>query len=86
MNRAVVAIVVVGLAMAVATGFNLGFDSTAVVYLGLMVAVGALAIGVATRAKRGTTGPARCPDCGGLVSPNAPFCKHCNATLEAPKL
>lgn len=76
------AVVVLGLAVAIATGANYGFDPTAVVYLALMVAVGGLAIAIAGRSERRTIGPARCPECDGLVSPNASYCKHCNATLE----
>lgn len=79
------AVVVLGLTLAVVTGLNYGFDSTAVVYLALMVGVGGLAIAIAGRSEKRAAGPARCPECNGLVSPNAPYCKHCNATLEVSK-
>lgn len=84
-RRAAVAVVVLGLTVAISTGLNYGFDSTAVIYLALMVAVGGLAIAIAGRSERRSVGPARCPECDGLVSPNAPYCKHCNATLEVSK-
>ena len=79
MKRTAIAIVVLGLAVAIATGIAFGFDARAVVYLALMVAVGLLAIGVAARAEKRSVGPARCVRCDGLISPNAPFCKHCGA-------
>ena len=79
MKRAAIAIVVLGLAVALATGFTFGFDSRALVYLGLMAGVGVLAIGVASRTDRRTVGPAYCVQCDGVISPNAPYCKHCGA-------
>lgn len=79
MKRTAIAIVVLGLAVAITSGIAFGFDTRAIVYLGLMTAVGLLAIGVAARTDKRTVGPAHCVQCGGLISPNAPFCKHCGA-------
>lgn len=47
----------------------------------LIVATGALAIAIARRSDRGLASPARCAECGGLISPNAPYCKHCGAII-----
>ena len=84
MKRTATAIVALGLAIAVATGVTFGFDARALIYLGLMVAVGILAIGVASRTDRRTVGPAHCAQCDGVISPNAPYCKHCGADQPEP--
>jgi hypothetical protein len=78
----VIAIVVAGLALAVLIGLSRGFDARAFVMLVLLFAFGAFALAVVGRSGSGEVGPARCPSCGGLVSPNAPRCKHCGAPLE----
>lgn len=82
MTSAVAALVILGIAVAVGLGIAGGFDTTAVIILALMVALGLLAVAVANRARLGKVGPAHCPDCGGVVSPNAPYCKHCGSNLQ----
>ena len=77
MNTAVTTLVVAGLAVALVVGFVRGFDTTGVVLFGLLTLSGALAIGVTRRSEGGGVSPARCGKCGGLISPNAPYCKHC---------
>ena len=79
MRTATLAIVVAGLALSLALGFGQGFDATSVTILVAIVLVGALAIAAANRSSRGLTGPATCAECAGVISPNAPFCKHCGA-------
>ena len=79
MNVLAVAIVVVGIALTTAVGATAGFGVVTVVLLGLIVACGALVVAIARRSKTGAVGPASCTRCGGLISPNAPFCKHCGA-------
>ena len=79
MRAITVAIVLVGLAMALVLGLARGFDGRALAILGSMAAVGALAIAVAYRSQAGAMAPARCDECGGVISPNAPYCKHCGA-------
>ncbi len=81
MTRAVTAIVVAGLAMALLLGYRIGFDATALVILAILVAVGGLAVAVARRSELRASGPAVCPACRGLISPNAPYCKHCGETV-----
>ena len=77
MTRIVVAIVLLGVGLALFLGVAYGFDTTAVSMLFVLVLLGGLAIAVARGKERGMTSPARCSSCGGLMSPNAPYCKHC---------
>lgn len=81
MTGAVTALVVIGMAVVLALGVAVGFDSTAVIIFALVVTFGALAIAAARKAQSGAVSPGRCLECGGLVSPNAPYCKHCGAQL-----
>ncbi|MGH2806379.1 MAG: hypothetical protein ACRDKT_03795 [Actinomycetota bacterium] len=74
-----VAVIVIGIGLALALGMARGFDATAVVILALIVAVGALAIAALNRYSSGSIRPATCDECGGVISPNAPYCKHCGA-------
>ena len=81
MTGAVVALVVLGIAVTLALGIAVGFDSTAVIIFGFLIVFGALAVAAARKARSGTVTPGHCPECGGLVSPNAPYCKHCGVQL-----
>ena len=81
MKPAVVVLVVLAEAVALVLGFATGFDTTAIVILVLTIVAGAFAIAVTSKAQFGNVGPAHCDTCGGVVSPNAPYCKHCGATL-----
>jgi hypothetical protein len=81
MSAAVIVLVGVAIAFVVSVGIVAGLDVYAAVILGLIVAVGALALAIAGRSRSGAIGPARCPGCEGVVSPNAPYCKHCGARL-----
>lgn len=82
MTRIVAGIVLAGLVMALLLGYRIGFDVTAVIILTILVAVGAAAIVVARRSEMGGPGPVTCAACGGLVSPNAPYCKHCGQNVD----
>lgn len=83
MSRLVNLVVVIGLVEAVVLGYNFGFDVAAISILGSLVAVGVLAIVVARKSEAGTdVGPISCPTCGGLISPNAPYCKHCGHRMS----
>jgi hypothetical protein len=73
----VTAVVAIGFGLSVAVGAGRGFDTTSVILLTLIALFGCLAIAVARKAKAGVIGPARCVECGGLLSPHAPYCKHC---------
>jgi hypothetical protein len=74
-----VAIVVAGIGLSVVVGIGRGLDATSIVMLFLIVAVGAIAIGVARKSRSGAVSPGRCERCGGLISASAPYCKHCGA-------
>ena len=68
-----------GVALAFVLGLDRGFDATSISILVVIALVGALAIAAANRSAAGEMGPATCEECGGVISPNAPFCKHCGA-------
>jgi hypothetical protein len=76
-----IAVVVAGIVLASLVGLDRGFDATSAVIILLIVAVGVLGIAVARRSRTGEVAPARCSECGGLNSPNAPYCKHCGASV-----
>jgi hypothetical protein len=77
-----VAIIVAGVSVALVLGLVTGFDVVGVVIFSLILLVGALGVATVTRFKSGDVTPARCHECGGLISPNAPYCKHCGAPVE----
>ncbi len=77
MRVATTAVVVTGVALSVYAGLRGGFDSTSMMLVALIAAVGMLAIAVARKWDSGSIGPARCASCGELISPHAPSCKHC---------
>lgn len=79
MKLATVGIVGAGLLLALALGFRQGFDTTSITILVFIALTGVTAIAAAERSRRGTVGPARCDSCEGVISPNAPYCKHCGA-------
>jgi hypothetical protein len=81
MSTLAVAIVVAGLVVAAALAIAVGLDATGTIILALILATGALALVVVRKARDGIVSPSQCPECGGLVSPNAPYCKHCGARL-----
>jgi hypothetical protein len=74
-----VAIIVAGVTVALVLGLVTGFDAAGIVIFSLIVLVGALGVAAVTRFRSGEVAPARCRECGGVISPNAPFCKHCGA-------
>lgn len=74
-------VVVAGIAGAILLGIGVGIDATGLVILASIVLVGALAIWTALKVKARAVSPGGCPECGGLISPNAPHCKHCGATF-----
>jgi hypothetical protein len=73
----VVLIVLAGIALVVSVGARSGLDLYAVLVLGLILILGWLAITVARRSGRRSIRPNNCPECGGLASAAAPYCKHC---------
>lgn len=81
MSAAVTVVVAAGLVVVIALSLTRGVDAVAIVLLVLIAAMGATGVAVARRANRGSVAPASCPECNGLVSPHAPYCKHCGASL-----
>jgi hypothetical protein len=77
----VVGLVVLGLALSTGLGIAAGFDATTVILLILIALFGLMAVAVARKSGRGSVAPARCASCGGVISPNAPYCKHCKAPV-----
>ena len=84
MRGAASGVVIAGIALAFLLGLERGFDVTGLVIFSLIVGVGALALAVVRKSGGGTVGPATCGECGGLISPNAPYCKHCAAREARP--
>ena len=82
MKAATVVIVVLGLALSAILAIAVGVDVTGVVILGFLVGVGLLAIAIARKSGTGAVTPAECRACGGLISPNAPYCKHCGVDVR----
>jgi hypothetical protein len=74
-----IAIVVAGITLSTAIGAATGFGVITLILLVIIVAFGLLVIAIVMKSRSGTVGPASCARCGGLISPNAPFCKHCGA-------
>lgn len=79
MTAWVTGIVAAGVTLVLLAGVTRGFDTASLSILAGIVVLGGLAIAVARRAGTGIVGPGRCDGCGGLISPNAPVCKHCGA-------
>jgi hypothetical protein len=70
-------IVFAGVIGAILLGLGMTFDATALFILGLIVVFGAIGIGAAEKIRKHSVAPSTCPACGGLLSPHAPYCKHC---------
>lgn len=86
MSVVAIAIVVLGLTITSGVAVAAGLDMTGAVILLLIFAMGALAVGIARKRDSGVVKPAECSSCGGVISPNAPYCKHCGAERTAPSV
>ena len=84
MSRFVTIFVGASLLVAIARGLRVGFDAAAIAILATLIATGALAVVVARKSESDVVGPAACSACGGLMSPNAPYCKHCGEPVGKP--
>jgi membrane protein implicated in regulation of membrane protease activity len=78
-TRAVVVIFALGIAAMVAGGIGWGFDATTLLLLVLALGVALIGIAVARKFATGTVEPAQCAECGGVIAPSSPYCKHCGA-------
>lgn len=81
-TRVVATFVISILGFAAVTGFSYGFDDVAIGLFFGLVLIGSLAIAVARGQDKGIARPAQCGSCGGLLSPNAPYCKHCGEPIQ----
>ena len=79
MKAITLVIVGTGVLLALALGFRQGFDATSITILVFIAVSGAVAIAAVERSERGAIRPANCSSCDGVISPNAPYCKHCGA-------
>lgn len=74
-----IALVVGGIALVVGIAFATDVDTATIFYIAPILLLGAVVIGAAVKTRGGRVRPAECDNCGGLISPNAPYCKHCGA-------
>jgi presenilin-like A22 family membrane protease len=79
MTTAVSAFILVAVAVAAIFGVAAGLDPVGLILLAVICVFGALSIAITRRMRTGAIGPVSCTECGGAISPNAPYCKHCNA-------
>jgi len=79
-TKAVVAIFAVGIGVMILGGVNWGFDATTVLLLALALGVALIGVAVARKFSTGTVEPAQCSECGGVIAPSSPYCKHCGTT------
>lgn len=74
-------VVLLGFAAVAALAVANGLDAGGVVIAGIVLAVGIVVLAAGRKVGSGAVTPGRCESCGGLVSPHAPYCKHCGAGL-----
>jgi presenilin-like A22 family membrane protease len=79
MTTAVTGFILVAIAAAAIFGIAAGPDPVALILLAVICAFGALSIAITRRMRTGAIGPVICIECGGAISPHAPYCKHCKA-------
>ena len=80
MKAAAAAIFVAGIGFVAAlTAAGARYGLVELVILSFVLVVAAVGLSMLIRSKR--VAPATCPNCAGVVSPNAPYCKHCKASL-----
>ena len=72
-------IVFAGFLAVAALALAAGIDATGILIVAFVLAAGGIALAVVKKTESGVIWPARCPHCGGVISPNAPYCKHCAA-------
>jgi hypothetical protein len=79
---AVTGFVIAATALAIVVGVTVGLEVGTALLLGLIVVLGGVAVGIARKTDRGLIAPARCPECDGLISRHAPYCKHCGTHVS----
>lgn len=79
MTRYLALMFAAGIALIVLGGLGAGFDTVTIVILLAALATAFLGIAIARMFRAGAVQPAQCDDCGGLIAPSSPYCKHCGA-------
>ena len=79
MTRYLAVIFGAGIALIVLGGLARGFDGVTMTILLAAVATAAVGIAIARLFTSGVIGPAQCSECGRLIAPSSPYCKHCGA-------
>jgi hypothetical protein len=75
-TAAAIAILVAGVAFVIATAVSGGsFSFGELLLVSIVMAFALLGLAVVRQARHAQ--PATCGECGGVISPNAPVCKHC---------
>ena len=82
LSTAAIALVILGIAMVVSIAFAAGEDIAVLFYVAPVVFLGVVVVAAALKMRAGSVRPAECDSCGGLISPNAPYCKHCGAPVS----
>lgn len=82
LSAAAITLVILGIALVVGIAFAAGGDIAVVFYVAPVVLLGVVVIAAAVKMRSGAVQPDECADCGGLISPNAPYCKHCGAPVD----
>ena len=73
------AVVLLGVVAVVALALGNGLDAKGGALIAGICGLGLLVLGAGRKMREGTVQPRACDACGGLISPNAPYCKHCGA-------
>ena len=82
LSAAAIALVIVGIALVVSIAFVAGEDVAVLFYVAPVVFLGVVVVAAALKMRSGSVRPSECAECGGLISPNAPYCKHCGAPVN----
>ncbi|MDQ3954355.1 MAG: hypothetical protein M3285_02250 [Actinomycetota bacterium] len=82
MKAVVIGFIALALVWAFGTAAAGEIDGIGALLLALIAVFGVISIKV-IRASGGGSAvqPRRCSNCGGLISPSAPYCKHCKAPV-----
>ncbi|HEY7874156.1 MAG TPA: hypothetical protein VIG64_03430 [Actinomycetota bacterium] len=68
-----------GIAAIIVGGLQWGFDTTTMLLLALALGIATIGVAVVRKFSSGAVAPAQCAECGGLIAPSSPYCKHCGA-------
>ncbi len=82
MKAVIIGFVALGVVWTFATAAAGEINGISALFLLLIVVFGLISIKVIRDSGGGSAvQPRRCRNCGGLNSPNAPYCKHCNTPV-----